>query len=179
MLKIYVEPMSLFDEKKNEFIEFGGGSLRLEHSLVSLAKWESKWHKPFLDKRNKTDEEMVDYVRCMTIHPVDDETIYYALSNKNIEEIQKYIDDPMTATTITDHRKASNGRIKITAELVYYWMISFNIPVEFEKWHFNRLLTLIRVCDIKNDTSKMSKKQTAANYRALNAARQAKHRTRG
>lgn len=179
MLKIYVEPMSLFNNETNEFIDFDGGYLRLEHSLVSMAKWESKWHKPFMDKVEKTEEEMIDYFRCMTIDPVKNDNIYYALSKENIDIIQKYIDDPMTATTITDKRKNGGARSKITAELIYYWMISFNIPVEFEKWHLNRLLTLIRVCDIKNDTSKMSKKQTMASNKALNAARRARYGTRG
>lgn len=180
MLKIYVEPMSLFDNDKNEFIEFEGGYLCLEHSLVSLSKWESKWHKAFLDKAEKTDEEMVDYVRCMTTKQPDNPLIYYALSNKNLKQIQEYIDNPMTATTITDRRKGPVGKSKITTELIYYWMINFGIPVEFEKWHLNRLLTLIRVCDIKGGNSgKMDRKQTLADYKAINAARRAKTKSRG
>lgn len=182
MLKIHVEPQSMFDNDKNEFIDFGGGDLWLEHSLVSMSKWESKWHKAFMDKTTKTDEEMIDYVRCMSMKPVEDETIFYALSANNLIEIQKYIDNPMTATTINDQRKGPAGRrSKVTTELIYYWMIHFGIPIELEKWHLNRLLTLIRVCDIKSDEGggKKSRKETLADYRALNAARKARSHSRG
>lgn len=180
MLKIYVKPTELFNYETNQFVDFKGGFLCLEHSLVSISKWESKWHKAFLDKSAKTESELADYIRCMTVGVPDDLEIYSALSQDNIDTIQKYIDDPMTATTISDRRKQSGGREKITAEIIYYWMISFNIPFECEKWHLNRLLTLIRVCDIKNgNAGQMSKKESLAFQKQLNAARKMSGRTRG
>lgn len=137
--------------------------------------------KPFLSKENKTSEETIDYIKCMTITQNVDDKVYYALTKKNYEDIFKYIDSPMTATTFNDTKKSSNREV-ITSELIYYWMVALNIPMECQKWHLNRLLTLVRVCNIKNDTSKQSKmsaREINARNAALNAERRRKLNTKG
>ncbi len=191
MLKIVVPKVttSRYDPELEMFIDADDPNnkdtvLWLEHSLFSLSKWESKWHKPFLKKDGIDQEGFIDYVRAMTVWPkqVPDE-VYTRLSKENQEEIMAYIENPMTATTFSTHKgingKTSNKKQQITAELLYYSMIMYGIPFECEKWHLNRLMTLIHVCDVKNDNQKMSKKDQASQYRALNAARKAKHGTRG
>ena len=173
MLPIVVKGRELFDERTETFIETKDTTLHLEHSLMSLAKWESKWHKPFLDeKTEKTNEEMKDYIRCMTITQNVDPMVYESLTQKNIKEIRDDIDDPMTATWFND-KKPTQGRKKpVTAELIYYWMITLEIPFECEKWHLNRLLTLIRVCNIEGSPkSKMSKTDIMKQNAMLNAQR--------
>lgn len=175
MLQITIPPGEMFDESKAEFIKTKGQVLALEHSLVSLSKWESKWHKPFLSKEPKTRQETLDYIKCMTLTQNVDPIVYNFLSIDNINQINDYIDDPMTATTINDKSPNKPNRSIITAEIIYYWMIAFNIPQEYQKWHLNRLLTLIRVCDIKNQPEKkMSKREIMNQHRSLNAARRAK-----
>lgn len=137
--------------------------------------------KPFLSKENKTSEETIDYIKCMTITQNVDDKVYYALSRQNYEDIFKYIDSPMTATTFNDSKKNSSREI-VTSELIYYWMVALNIPMECQKWHLNRLLTLVRVCNIKNDTSKQSKmsaREINARNAALNAERRRKLNTKG
>lgn len=184
MLKIYIEPQELFDNKKQEFINIKGQTLLLEHSLVSISKWESKWKRPFISKNNddkKTLEETLDYIKCMTITEDVDDIIYNCLSNENIQKINKYIEDPMTATTFyIENKNYSINREQITSELIYYWMVSSNIPIECEKWHINRLLTLIRIFSLKNTPpKKMSKKEIMSRNAALNAARRKKLNTSG
>jgi hypothetical protein len=179
MLKIIIPPVELFDEAKQEFLYSKGYDLRLEHSLVSLSKWEAKWQKPFLTKTDKTDEETVDYIRCMTITQNVDPIAYKHISQANIDRIVKYIDDPMTATILPKENGASNKET-ITSELIYYWMISFNIPFECQTWHLNRLLTLINVCNVKNQPKKkISKSDLLARNKALNEQRKAKLNTSG
>ena len=180
MLTIIVPESELYDEKKNEFIQIKEQILVLEHSLVSIAKWESKWKKSYLSSKNKTRDEVVDYIRCMTITKNVNPIIYKAIGAEAMEAIQKYINDPMTATYFyEDDRKQSNREI-VTAEVVYYWMISLGIPMECQKWHFNRLITLIRVCDLKTNTGKkMSRREILTRNQALNEARKRKYNTRG
>lgn len=180
MLEITVPSRDFFDESTQEFIEFKGQNLRLEHSLVSLSKWESKWCKPFLSKQEKTIEETLDYIRCMTLTQNVDPIVYNFLSNENITQINQYIEAPMTATTFTEDKRSKISREIVTSELVYYWMIALNIPLECQKWHLNRLLTLIRVCNIKNEPpKKMGKRNTASEYARLNAARRKQMNTKG
>lgn len=147
-------------------------TIKIEHSLVSIAKWEAKWHIPFLDANTqKTNEMMIDYIRCMTISQNVDPEIYNYLPVEVIKEINDYIDDPMTATWFKDTKSHGRGEV-VTNELVYYWMIAQNIPLECEKWHFNHLMTLIRVCSEKNaPQKKMSKRDIYSQNKALNAAR--------
>lgn len=178
MLNIVVPDQEFFNEETQEFFTLKGQTLQLEHSLVSLSKWESKWNKPFLSKNEKTLKETIDYIRCMTITQNVKPYIYDMLTNKNILDINKYIDSPMTATTFNVQNTPS--REIVTSEIIYYWMISLNIPLECQKWHLNRLLTLIRVCNLKNAPSKkMSKKEIMSRNAALNAARRKKLNTKG
>ena len=172
MLQIIVPERELWDEKKEEFVYIKKQKLQLEHSLVSISKWESKWCKPYFSKENKTHEEIIDYIRCMTITQNVDPYVYYALSNNNMEQIQKYIKAPMTATIFSKEPKGGSSREVVTAEIIYYWMISLGIPLECQKWHFNRLFTLIKVCNIKNQPpKKRSRREIMSRHAAVNAAR--------
>lgn len=182
MLQITIPALEQWDEQKQEFTSTKEQSLTLEHSLVSLSKWESKWCKPFLSKDEKTFDETIDYVRCMTLTQNVNSEIYHYLTTKNIQEINDYIDSPMTATTFYSPGNKKNGtsREKITSELIYYWMISLNIPFECQKWHLNKLLTLISVCDLKNQPAKKrSKKEILSSNAELNRQRKEQLKTRG
>lgn len=182
MLQIVVPGVELYDEERNLFIPAQKDqTLQLEHSLVSLSKWESKWHKAFLSKREKTSEEVLDYIRCMTITRNVDPTVYDRLTSENILQINNYIEDPMTATYFAeDKTKPKASREVITSELIYYWMIVQGIPIECEKWHLSRLLTLILVCNVKNTPpKKMSRKSILSQNAALNAARRKQYNTKG
>lgn len=180
MLTITVPSSEYWDDNKQEFIEAKGGTLKLEHSLVSIAKWESKWCKSFLNTKEKTDEETMDYIRCMTLTQNIDPNIYSQLSLQNVEDIKNYINAPMTATVFADTGDSSTNREVVTAELIYYWMIAYNIPFECQKWHINRLLTLVRVCGVKNNPpKKMGKGELMRRNAALNAARRRQLNTKG
>jgi hypothetical protein len=180
MLRITIPAVEQWDEAKQEFIYTKEQTLSLEHSLVSLSKWESKWCKPFLTKQEKTFEETLDYIKCMTLTQNVDPEVYNYLTNENIKEINEYIGAPMTATYFSDEKTSKTSREQVTAELIYYWMIAFNIPFECQKWHLNRLLTLIKVCNIKNQPpKKRSKKDIMSRNAALNAARRKQLNTKG
>ena len=181
MLQITIPAIEMFDEQKQEFISTKEQTLCLEHSLVSLSKWESKWHKPFLSKEPKTNEETLDYIKCMTITQNVDPNIYLCLTRENIELVNQYIEDPMTATWFSEESKrGGSGGEQTTSELIYYWMIALNIPFECQKWHLNRLLTLIRVCNIKNQPpKKMSRRDIMSRNSAINAARRKKYNSKG
>jgi hypothetical protein len=176
VLTIVIPAAEQFNEGNNEFVTSRAHTLQLEHSLVSLSKWESKWKKPFLSKGEKTIDETIDYIRCMTITQNIDDKDYDLLTNGNLKDVREYIEMEMTATTFSSDKKTINREI-ITAEVIYYWMIALNIPFECQKWHLNRLLTLITVCNIKNTPpKKSSKKEIARRNTSLNAARrQAMH----
>ena len=180
MLKITIPAVEMFDEKTQTFFSTKEQTLQLEHSLVSLSKWESKWCKPFLSKKEKTLEETLDYIKCMTITQNVDPDTYKGLTRSNIEEINNYIEAPMTATTFSKHADSGPNRETITSELIYYWMIALNIPMECQKWHINRLLVLIRVCNIKNaPPKKRGRNETINEWAALNAARKQQFNTKG
>ena len=178
---ITVPEQEFFNNETNEFYTIKSTTFKIEHSLVAIAKWESKWHIAFLDdKVEKTPEMMIDYIRCMTISQNVDPKIYDHLPQTVIAEINDYIGDPMTATTFNDMNKGVNRGEFVTNELVYYWMIAQNIPLECEKWHFNRLMTLIRICGEKNkDPKKMNRRDILNRKRSLNEARKRAHNTRG
>ena len=181
MISITIPAGELYDFSKEEFIVIKDHTLLLEHSLVSIAKWESKWEKPFLGDEKKTKTEIIDYIRCMTITQNVDPVVYNFITDQNIEDVSKYIEAPMTATWFSEKNTGPviNKEV-VTAEIIYYWMITFNIPVEFQKWHLNRLLTLIKVCSIKNaPKEKMRKSEILSKYKALNQARKAKLHTNG
>ena len=179
MLKITIPARETFNELTQEFALSNEYTIQLEHSLVSVSKWESRWNKPFLSKQPKTIEETIDYIKCMTITQNIPLEAYNNLTTDNINEINKYIDAPMTATTFANNKGKPNNEVT-TSELIYYWMIALQVPMECQKWHLNRLLTLIRVCNIKNQPAKkMSKREIMERNSALNAARRAKLNTKG
>ena len=180
MLRITIPAVELWDEVKEEFITAEKEqTLMLEHSLVSLSKWESKWCKPFLSKEAKTSEETIDYIKCMTITQNIDESIYDRLTSSNINAVMDYIEAPMTATTFSGQTKQGAKEI-VTSEVIYCSMIALNIPMECQKWHLNRLLTLIRVCNIKNTPpKKMSRREVINKYAELNAARKKQFNSAG
>lgn len=180
-LAISINPNDLWDETKGEFITVDGCELLLEHSLLSISKWESKWHKAFLGKQPRTTEETIDYIKCMTLNKNVDDSIYYALSRDNMKKIQEYIDNPMSATVINkpQNNGGSNGDT-LTSELIYYYMFTAQIPIECERWHLNRLIKLIEIFGIKNNPpKKMSRGEIISRNRALNAQRKAKYNTKG
>lgn len=173
MLEITIPGTEEWDEDKEEFITTKETTLRLEHSLVSLSKWESRWCKPFLDSKDKTIEETLDYIRCMTLTQNVDPNVYYGLTSENVQQVEDYISAPMTATTISRcNNKTFGPKETITSELIYYWMIALNIPFECQKWHLNRLITLIEVCNIKNSPpKKLSRNELLMRNTELNAQR--------
>lgn len=174
MLYITVPEGEYYDERTGEFVTIKSQKLSLEHSLVSISKWESKWCKAFLGKEEKTAEQTIDYIKCMTLTQNVDERVYNNLSAENVKKITDYISAPMTATWFSNDQNHARSNEVITSELIYYWMIALNIPVEFQKWHLNRLLTLIRVCEIKNQPpKKMGKRSLMTRNAALNAQRRA------
>lgn len=178
MFEIIVPASELFDNKTSRYIYTKETKIQLEHSLISVSRWESKWKKPYLSEGNKTFLESIDYIRCMSLSKGVDQNVYLALTKKQIDQINDYINDSMTATTIN---KIKSGKKEIlTSERIYYWMLTFQIPFECEKWHLNRLLTLIEVCSIENGPKeKMPLNEIYSRNKALNEARKAKHHTRG
>lgn len=180
MLQIIVPETELWDENKQEFIYTKKQTLRLEHSLVSLSKWESKWCKAFFSKEEKTREQTIDYIKCMTITQNIDPNVYYSLTIENLNDIYSYINAPMTATYFSDDKNNQSNGETVTSELIYYWMIALNIPFECQKWHLNRLLALIKVCNIKNQPpKKMPKGEIMRRNARLNAARRKKYNSKG
>lgn len=187
MLQIAIPSTELYDETKEEFIQVKGQALQLEHSLVSISKWETKWKKAFLSKDPKSNEEIIDYVRCMTLTQNVNPLLYRVIPRDVFEQIFAYIDDPMSATVISEiHPTGAAQRKKpeiVTSELIYYWMVALQIPFECQKWHLNRLMTLIRICEIKNTPpdkrKKMSRSEILSRNQELNKARRAAMGTKG
>lgn len=172
-----------FDEATNEFVyvtEAKAQTLQLEHSLVSLRKWEAKWQKAFMSSKDKSAEELLDYIKCMTLTQNVNPDVYLGLTEENYAQIRDYIQAPMTATVFSEEKGGKKGQEVITAELIYYWMIALNIPFECQRWHLNQLITLIRVCNIKNQPQKKrSKSDILRSNAALNEARRKRLNTRG
>lgn len=179
MLDIIIPASERFDESKMEFVQGKDQKITLEHSLIAISKWESKFEKPFLSSE-KTAFELLEYIRCMTLTQNVKAETYLRLSEENIEAIKAYIEAPMTATTFKKIEKRGGKKEIITAELIYYWMIAFNIPFECQKWHLNKLLTLIEVCARKNEPQKkMSRREISAQHRAINKINRERFHTKG
>lgn len=180
MLEIIIPESEMYHPGNNQFIDIPACTLTLEHSLISIAKWEARWHIPYLNAVNARDMvQTLDYIRCMSISPIKDITVLSNLSSDHFHQIQAYIDDPMTATTFSKSKQSRSKEV-VTAEVIYARMFSHNIPMECQKWHLNRLLTLLKVCDVKDTApTKMPKQQTAQYYAEQNALRRAKHNSKG
>jgi hypothetical protein len=169
-----------YDEKKKEFVPIESFTLEMQHSLATLSKWESFFEKPFLSGKEKTVEETMWYVRAMVMSPNVPPEVFLKLSRENFEEINEYINASMTATTFHEATNQAHSSEIITAEIIYYWMISLNIWIDCENWHINRLLALIKVCNLKNaPPKKMTRDEMLAQRRALNDRRRAKTGSRG
>ena len=180
MLKITIPAVEEWDEARQEFISTKETELCFEHSLVSISKWESKWHKHFIGNKDLTSEMLIDYIRCMTLTQNVNPEVYYAMNDDIITQIKNYIDDAQTATWFAESNEKKYSRDIITSEIIYYWMIALQIPFECQKWHLNRLLTLIRVCNEKNQPEKkMSQAEVMRRNRELNDARRRALNTRG
>lgn len=181
MIQILTKSGDLFDEKTQEFVHVEGGMILLEHSLRSLARWESRWKKPFLSKDSKTRAETIDYVRCMSLTKGVNPSVFEMLTDKDMARISDYINDPMTATTFSNRGPSKPpSREIITAELIYYWMVALQIPFECQDWHLNKLLTLIRICEIKNQPKKkQSPREIMSQNAKLNAERRKRFGSKG
>lgn len=179
-ITVTVRGKDLYDQESGRFITTKSHSVTMEHSLVSIARWEAKWHKPYLSREEKTREELLDYFRCMTLTQNVPDSVYYAMDMKTVQEIVDYIQDPQTATTIRKSKKPPSREI-ITNEIIYYWMTELNIPFDpCAKWHFQHLMTLIEVCSLKKQPpKKMGRGEALRQRSAMNAARKAKYNTRG
>ena len=179
MLTIIVPGTDLFDEKSNMFLSTEDYTLELEHSLISLSKWESEFEKPFLGKDQKTEEEVIGYIKCMTLTPNVPDDVFLRLSQGNLTAVDAYINAKMTATWFAESTKKPSREV-VTSEVIYYWIVSMNIPLECQEWHLNRLFTLIQVISLKNEPAKkMSPREIAARNRSLNEQRRAQMGTRG
>lgn len=183
MLPIEIPARELFNEKTNEFIQIPRTVLKLEHSLVSISKWEAKYKKPFISKdkkETKTREQTIDYIRFMTLTQNVDPNVYYGLTEENLQAIADYIDDPMTASWVNDEDDGKKSNEAITSELIYWWMTALQIPWEAQKWHLNRLMMLIRIGNAKNKPpKKMSRHAILARNKRLNDERRRKYNTKG
>jgi len=180
VLTIIVPGIDLYDEANAVFTTAEGFVLDLEHSLVSLSKWESIYEKPFLSSETKTDEEVFAYIKAMCITTNIPPEVFSRFSKENMEQINKYIDAKMSATWFNEEKPQKKTQEIITAELIYYWMVSYNIPIEFQHWHLNRLFTLIKIFNVKNSPpKKMNRSEILARNRELNAQRKATIGTAG
>lgn len=187
MITITVPKREVFDTENQIFYRVDHETtIQLEHSLISLQKWESKWHVPFLyDKTQKTFEQTIDYIRCMCVTPNVKEDVFYCIPPSEMQRISEYIHDPMTATWFRDDKKNQDPLNKpkkeiVTAEIIYYWMITLNIPSEYKKWHLNQLLTLIRVINVKNTPQKKRpRREILEEYKAINEENKKKFNTKG
>ena len=182
MLKIHIPETESYSNRYNRFINVKATDVVLEHSLISISKWEAKYHKPFLDNNSeKTNDELIDYIRFMSLTSNVDPNAFRCIPQEEMDRILEYIKDSQSATTFADEKNGRVSREIITSELIYYWMVALQIPFECQKWHINRLLTLVKICNIKNDPkkNKMSKGDIYAQNKMLNAKRRAKLHSKG
>ena len=180
-IRIRIPELHLFNEATNEFFDIRETYLTMEHSLVSISKWESKWHIPYLAPGEKTPEQALDYLRCMTITQNIQPGIYNYIPDTEMRRIKNYIEDSMSAYKFKEEEGKGRTKKAITSDYLYFCMVTYRIPVEFERWHLNRLITLIQICSEENNPkkNKKSKRRITSDYAALNAARRAKLGTTG
>lgn len=181
MLKLTIPGIESYDENRGEFVTVDDTVIELEHSLVSLSKWEEEFEKPFLDKTQRTSEEILAYIMCMVLTPDVPPEVFGRLTQKNIDDVMQYIQAPRTGTTVHTRDDPKKRPETLTSELMYYYMFSLQIDKECETWHLNRLFTLVRVFSAKNadDKPKKSTVDDLARRRALNEQRKAKLNSRG
>jgi hypothetical protein len=180
MLKLIINQQEHYDEVNSEFVKLNGQTIELEHSLLSLSKWESIYQIPFLGPETKTSDQVMTYIKCMILTPDVDESIFQHFTQEDLDKIDKYINSKESATTFGIMPQQKGPGEVITSELIYYWMVAFNIPFECEKWHINRLFSLVRICNIKNSKpKKMSRHEIAEQNRALNEQRKKQYNTTG
>jgi hypothetical protein len=174
MLSITVAPVKILDNKTGQEVEILGGRLCLEHSLLSISKWEEKTHKPFFSQEEMAAEDLLYYIECMTVNDVD-KSIYLALTNSDISEIVEYMKDTHTATWFSKNsmpKPATTSSEAMTSELIYYYMSQVQLPIEMERWNINRLFVILRIAAIKSQPPKKMDRRTAAKSNAaLNRAR--------
>jgi len=180
VLQLEIPEREFFDNDTQTFTIYKKETLQLEHSLVSLSKWEANWCKPFLTTTTKTTEETIDYIKCMTITQNVKPEVYMHMPQEVFVTVDDYINKQMTATWFNEPKTQSKTREVITSELIYYWMVALTIPMDCQKWHLNRLLTFIKVCNIKNQPPKKQGRKEALSQRAaLNQARRSQNNTKG
>lgn len=183
MIELTIKEERFFNEQTEEFVTIPGTILRLEHSLASVREWESVWHKPFLDDKEKTMAEILDYMQYMCLDKVEDPRVFSVIRESDIQKVIAYIQNPMTATWFSNNNRIGasvRSRETITAEIIYYWMFTLNVPLELENWHLNQLLTLLKVMNIKNGgEKKMSKREAAEQRMRLNKIRRKQYNTKG
>lgn len=180
MLTITIKEIETFDEEKQEFGKHPEVILNLEHSLISLSKWESKYLKPLLSSNKITSEEILTYIQMMIVDPTIDPKVIYRCSEDDLTRVQEYMDSPESATTFGELPARRGASEVITSELIYYWMTAFQIPFEAQHWHLNRLFSLVRICNMKNTPpQKMSKAEAAQKMRDMNAQRKKEFGTSG
>jgi hypothetical protein len=180
MLELVIGSAEFYDEEKELFVQRGGAVVQLEHSLVSLSKWESIWEVPFLSKESKTSEQIISYIECMNLTPDLPEGFFSRLSEDNYSEINAYIEKKSSATWFNDSPAGRRNSETITSELIYYWLVTFQIPFEVETWNLNRLFTLVKVCNAKNQKpKKQSRNEVVARNRELNEQRKRALQTNG
>jgi hypothetical protein len=181
-LTITIPSVDLFDEDKNKFFVTEERTVELEHSLVSLSKWEQKWKIPFIGNKQLTTEQAIDYIRCMCLTPniPPEEFKFLAYSPESLKRVNEYISDTMTATWFNE-RASTKSSEAVTSEVLYYMLVALTIPFETQYWHLNRLLTLIRVTNLKNDPKKklMPLNEQLQQQRDINAERRAKFGSKG
>lgn len=184
MLTLEIEPVEYYNDETETFESRGGGTIRLEHSLLAMSKWEMRWKRPFLHAPPETSEELIHYIKCMSVDGEIPEELIYGLTTSQVRQVSDYLADPATASSVTSRQKDSKSKEQTTTELIYYWMVALQIPFECETWHINRLLMLVRICNIKNRQAdpkapKMSQDEIVQDYRRENERRRAMLGTKG
>jgi len=180
MLTIIIPEQENYDEATQKFVIAPSVTVQIEHSLASLSKWEGIWEKPFLSDVPKTSKEAGSYIECMVVNTIPEGTLS-RLTSSDKSKISKHIEAKMTATWFSNIANRPPSREIITAEIIYFWLVTLTIPFDpCQDWHLNRLLALVKTCNLKNaPPKKMNTSDAMARQRELNAQRQAQLQTKG